>query len=280
MLSTNRIEFRRARDFGEIFNASFAFTQQNFKPLGKAVLFIAGPVVLIEGIFSGLTQSGSISGRDFYSGIFWAQYGMFILAALFAAVLISGVVYEYVMLYLAKPGEEIGVEEIWQALRKDFGVIFWTSLGAGALYLVGFVLCIIPGIYLIIVLAPIVILRLHERVSFSAAVARCRFLIAEHWWTGFALLFVAALIVYAVVFVFQLPQAVLTVVSTLTKMEGTTTGAFRGLFMLTSIVAAFAGTLSYIFPSLVASFFYFNLVERKEARGLMDKIDQITPTNQ
>lgn len=279
MLSTKRIEFRRVRDFGEIINATFAFTQQNFKPLAKAVLFIAGPVVLIEGIFSGLTQGESVYGRDFYSGLFWAQYAVFILSALFAAVLVSGVVYEYVILYLAESGEEIGVEEVWQAVRKDFGLIFWTSLGAGALYLLGFVLCLLPGVYLVIVLAPIVILRLRERVSFGEAVSRCRHLMAEHWWTGFALLFVATLIVYAVVFVFQLPQAVLTVVSTLTKIDGANTGIFRAMFMLTSIVAAFAGTLSYVFPSLVASFFYFNLVERKEARGLMDKLDQITPTN-
>lgn len=276
MIFTERIDFRRVRDFSEIFNAAFTFTQQHFKTLGKAVLFIAGPVVLIEGVLAGMAEAEKlITPESFFSSTFWAQYAVVYLAMLVAMVLVTGVVYEYVLLYLKDPQREITVEAVWQALREDFWMLFWTMLGAGFLYIIGFLLCLVPGVYLMVTLAPIMLARLHERLDFNEAMTRCRYLVKDYWWTGFGLILVSTLIVYAVIFVFQLPQVVLTFLIALNAVPEMSESLTRPVFMLATVLASFAGLLAYAFPTLVVSFYYFNLIERKEARGLMEKIDQI-----
>ncbi len=279
MATTERINFRQVRDFSEVFNAAFAFTRQNFKPLGKAILFIAGPLILIQGILTGLTQADSLLvPANVLTGGFWAQYGVLILAALLGAVMVTGVVCEYVMLYINKPEGEITIEEVWQGLKRDFGMFFWTTILAALLIVVGAMLCILPGVYLFITLTPILILRLNENLDFGEAMTRCRELIRDYWWTAFGLIFIAYLVVYAVVFVFQLPQTVLTLAVTFHAIDASEE-SLRPVFMITSILASFSGMISYAFPELVACLLYFSLVEHKEATGLMGRIDQIGTGN-
>ena len=67
MENFNVIEFHHTRDFSKKMNATFEFIRQNFKTLGKSILFIAGPPVLVAsmmigsfiGEFFNLTQSAA-----------------------------------------------------------------------------------------------------------------------------------------------------------------------------------------------------------------------------
>ena len=47
------LEFHKARDFSKKINDTFEFLKQNFKPLTKSVLFIAGPPVLMGSLLMG-----------------------------------------------------------------------------------------------------------------------------------------------------------------------------------------------------------------------------------
>ena len=44
------IEYRRTRDFSRKMNATFEFIRQNFKGLGKSILFISGPPILMASV--------------------------------------------------------------------------------------------------------------------------------------------------------------------------------------------------------------------------------------
>ena len=57
------IQFQRSRDFSKKLNATFEFIRQNFKPLGKSILLIAGPSV-----FVGSVMAGSFMGEFFNFG--------------------------------------------------------------------------------------------------------------------------------------------------------------------------------------------------------------------
>ena len=61
MENFNFIEFHRTRDFSRKLNATFEFVKQNFKPLGKSILFIAGPPVLVASLVSGSFMSEFMS---------------------------------------------------------------------------------------------------------------------------------------------------------------------------------------------------------------------------
>ena len=49
----NIIEFQQARDFSKKINVTFEFIKQNFKPLFKSILFIAGPPMLVGSVLAG-----------------------------------------------------------------------------------------------------------------------------------------------------------------------------------------------------------------------------------
>src|SRR4030095_16976414 len=57
----HKINLREERDFSQKINAVFTFLQQNFKPLFKSLIFIAGPSALIGGIFMGMYQSNTLA---------------------------------------------------------------------------------------------------------------------------------------------------------------------------------------------------------------------------
>ena len=48
-----KIEMRKMRDFSAKINATFEFLRQNFKPLFKAIAYIAGPAILAQGVVYG-----------------------------------------------------------------------------------------------------------------------------------------------------------------------------------------------------------------------------------
>jgi len=52
-----KIELRKVRDFGALFNDSIAFLRLNFKSLFGIILFLAGPFIIMTGLFSGYMQS-------------------------------------------------------------------------------------------------------------------------------------------------------------------------------------------------------------------------------
>jgi hypothetical protein len=49
-MNQQQINFKEQREFGQILNSTFAFLRQNFSKLGKALIFFAGPFLLLQGI--------------------------------------------------------------------------------------------------------------------------------------------------------------------------------------------------------------------------------------
>src|SRR5690349_2406072 len=63
------IEFAKTRDFSNKMNATFEFVKQNFKSLGRAMLYIVGPPALIASLLI-----GSLMG-DYFRAIFGLANG-------------------------------------------------------------------------------------------------------------------------------------------------------------------------------------------------------------
>ncbi|MDX5436829.1 MAG: hypothetical protein LPK03_06515, partial [Pontibacter sp.] len=81
MLQTSqKINFREERDFGEKLNATFYFIRTNFKALGNAMLLYVTPVALLAGIFSGLHQSRlfqTLNGEGAYASRTLGEFNFF-----------------------------------------------------------------------------------------------------------------------------------------------------------------------------------------------------------
>ena len=307
------IEFHRARDFSRKMNATFEFIKQNFKPLFKSILFIAGPPALIGSMmmgsfasdFIGLTQSMTKGGGNpeafsnyFLSVSFWLQLIVTMIFLLISGVVTMATINCYIMLYGEKKSNQIEVDEVWKRVRGTF----WTYLGSMILFFIlftaAYILSIVPaallgsavGILLIFViliglfyaavsLTLTFFIQSYEKKNFFAAIARSYRLVRGKWWSTFGLLFLLSLIVYIVSYFFIAPWYFITLVD---AVHSTQTGVEKEASTSWSILTVVFFTLYYLaqftlasLPNVGIAFQYFNLVELKESKGLMDQIETL-----
>ena len=312
MENFNFIEFHRTRDFSRKLNATFEFVKQNFKPLGKSILFIAGPPVLVASLVGGSFMSEfmsfSMGGNPteemenyFTSVSFWLQALLMLVFFTVSGVMNIATINNYLLLYEKKRTNKIEVAEVWERVRATFWMYFSTVflfmlvliaagivmaipvgiLGAISPFLVFFgVLFLYCGmIYLFFGAALVFIIRAYEEKGFFEAVGRSFKLVKDKWWSTFGLIFVLYLIVGVSSYIFLIPWYVITVVSAL---HTTSVDTFQepSLGMQSMTVVLF--TLYYLaqmvltaLPGVGTAFQYFNLVELKEAKGLMAQIETL-----
>jgi len=267
-----KIEFRKVRDFGDLLNVTFDFIRLNFKKLFLSLLFIAGPGIFLTGIAAGFYQSNVFSFR--------MNFGRFIPSALvyyffifITFQLILSVTYSFINLYLERNPDEFDVNDVWESTKKNLVTIFLTSIGTFIIIIFATILLIIPGIYLSIVLTIIYIVRIQEKRSFFESVSRCRYLVSGNWWFTFALLLIFTVIQYFFTFLFYIPQYIAMFIGLLHMQNGRM--SFNGTMMVITSIIASVSYFFYVIVLVGISFHYFSLVEKKEATGLMEKLETI-----
>jgi hypothetical protein len=271
----SKIEFRKVRDFGALLNVTFDYIRKNFKLLFKSNLFIASPFILLAGVFMGIYQSSMFSfayDQDFESiGV------PFLLAMIFmiiSFVIITVVTYSHLMIYKQSESVVFELDDVWQMVKKNFFLIFLTGIGYTVLVGFGFLFLIIPGIYLSIALSLIFIVRLEEELGFFDAVSRCIKIIKDNWWFTFGIIVVVGMIQGFLMYALYIPNYIMMFVTAFTGIDSETSGVNRILYILTSIISSL-GALLYTISTIAIAFHYYNLVERKEAPGLLAQIDEI-----
>ncbi|MGD1958809.1 MAG: hypothetical protein ACFB2Y_08130 [Fulvivirga sp.] len=308
------IEYHRTRDFGKKLNATIEFIKENFKPLFKAMAYIAGPPIilgsiLLSQIFDRFINFTTLAGAGINPG--FSELAEFILPGIGAILflLLGGtallaVIYDYMILY-EKQGKEISVNEVWQLTKTSFwqvlgrmllltllglvayiGLVFVIGLSAAASPALAFLLGIpafIGFIYLIIPIYLFFIIAVYERVDFGTALGRSYKLVRGKWWSTFGLIFVTGLIQGVISSIFFIPWYVIFILKTLHTTE-------PGSFMEPSATMEVIGTISFLLysamryllfciPLIAVAFQYFNLAELKESKGLMAKIDAFGSTS-
>jgi hypothetical protein len=306
-----KIDFHKARDFGETLNVSFLFVRQHFKGMMLGMLFIAGPFVLVGSVipillFSRL--SGGVSASEDFvgpgSGNWLVNAGasmlVNVLALLLGMVMAIGVIYEYILLYYRRgdqPGE-IETGELWQAIRRDFwrllgvnfGLVLLLGFGAFCLNFVAvllgtplgafgvfFLLCgaFFLEIYLAVPLTLVVITSLHERINLFEALTRAFYLVKGYWWQTFGLILICVLMQYALLLLCMVPFMIVGFTSEMFTEMGTSLGSTVVFALCISIAITMIITLSFCLFLTVSAFQYFSLVERKESVGLRQKIESM-----
>lgn len=271
-----KIEFRKVRDFGEILSVTFEFLRQNFKALLKVLVFIAGPTVVIAGIFGGFYQSNIFSFDVYQSfeniGLWFLLY---VASLLISYLFIALSVYEFILIYLGKGSGDISVGEVWERMKSHLLNVTGAYIGFFIIVFIAFLLLIIPGIYLSVALNFIIIVMLYEKLGFIDSLSRSMNLVSGKWWFTFGLIIVLGLIQGFISVILQMPLSIASFVMIFSAMDGSTTGGISNIILIIlSIIASF-GNLFYAIVVTGTVFHYFNMVERKEATGLMDRIDSI-----
>ncbi len=306
------IELHRSRDFGRKINATFEFVRQNFKSLGKSLLFIAAPAVVIGSLMIGsfmgdftgniLSQAGNPDAFNKFvlSWSFWVQFILMFIFLIVSMIMSVSTINNYMLLYSKKRTNEISVQEVWEKVRGSLASYLGSSFLFFVLFVGAYILVILIGMvfgaasstlggigvfvgvcamfYLWISSSLTLFIQTYEDKNFFSALARSVKLVQGKWWSTFGLLFILTFIMYAVSYLLVLPFSLVMGVTMMHKVTSPVTpeiGATK--FMTVAIVTFFyiIYLLLSSLPNVGVAFQYFNLVELKEAKGLMSDIENV-----
>ncbi len=280
-----KVEFRKIRDFGEIISDTFLFMKQNFKPLFKAFFYLCGFFLLAAMISTILQQIGMQKvindGFVFRSDtsvwntilarVFTFQYFLAILFNFIGYTSIYVAINSFIALYVEKDGVAPTVEQVWAYFKFYFLRVMGSTLLLSLCMILCLAACVIPFVYIFPAMCLFYPIMIIENADFSYSFSRCFKLLKDQWWVTAATIFVLWLITYATMAFASMPAVIIGLIS------GFTQGA-KTMSTVMVVVTTVIQYLCYVFlviPMIGTSLCYFNLVERQENTGLLDRIDQL-----
>ena len=273
------VELQQERDFSQKINATFDFVIQNFKPLLRAVVFIAGPGALVAGFFGGLYQSNMLTVKDTLSGepfgglskMLGMDYLLMVLFSVLSYLLAGCTVYAYVVEYEIDPQREISTEQVWARVQQSL-LSYAGALMLGFVLLVGgSILLVIPAIYWMVVYSLVFFIVMRENIAPFDAIKRAFYLIKNKWWAHFGLILIMGIIQSIFNVVFQAPSLIATFLKTLGVVSGDLQFTLIATTMLSTVGSACVNTLGWV----AIAFQYYNFVEQKEGSGMLAAINAI-----
>ncbi len=313
-MQQQKIEFRKEREFGSVLGDSLKFLKQNFKSFFTSILLIVGPFLLLMGLTYAYMQmtvtKNVLSNPGNPLGIFTTDYFLSIAVTMFcsllANVLLSSVVYNFMLIYNEKPvGEKIMVSEVSKRLWSNIGFLMISFLtfifvfaailsiivlmGIGIVSILGIaggVLVFLAAFALIAIYSPVifyvipasfyVVIRDHEFIF--AAVGKVRnYLSGNFWWT-WLIMIVTILSLGVLQFLFNLPASALTMIDMFSRANITDSGNGGDHSFLLTIFYTLGIFLTYCTSSIshvISAFNFMSHEEKHEGKGMLSRIDEI-----
>lgn len=284
-MADSKIELRKIRDFGRNLSDTFEFIRAHFKPMMSSFLVIAGIFILLMAVMNGVLEStlltglrrvGRTGGRVdlLWAGLYSTYVSLPFLAfflsicAGYTAMLVTIVAY---MKYVDENGGAApGVDDVWKIFLRYYPRMLLYLIPVSLLIGAGTILCIVPGVFLAVVLVPFGWVVMTEDAGFSTAVKRCFDLTRDHFWLSLGIYLVSTLIYsFASSIIGMAVGAVSALAGYLTTRDLTSTIAIAS-----SVVRVF-GFLFYVIFLVSAGLHYYNLVEKLDAVGMSRRIGQI-----
>jgi len=275
-MGNENIKLEKERDFGQILSTTFAFLKQEFKSLMKALMYYAGPFILMQTIVSVYYQKHAFNlqanmyngFRDFSTDMILMLLLVFIFSALGYAMFLS-VTYAYIKLYKEKGKDEFELPEVWTEANKYFFKILGANILFGLIIGIGFVLCIIPGVYLGVSLALIFTLIIFENKGIGDSFSRSFQLTKIQWWYTLLLLIVVFLITGIIGFIFKIPESIMSIMyvfKSTNAVYGESAGAdsMPMIFYLFNAISTIATIFLNAIPLTAIALQYFNLKKLSE----------------
>ncbi len=287
MQSKPILEFKKQRELGDILTDAFNFIKFEFKPFFGTLLKIVGPYLFTTMVFLGLyfyafndVFSLDVYGQDAIVNpviMLIAVFGLIISAIAMYALTQATVLY-YVKSYIDTNGQPD-----YLTIRKAAYAKFWSFVGlsflVGLVLVVGFMLCFIPGIYLypplMLSFSILVFMEKDVTESFSYGFT----LIKDHWWITFAALLVLGIIIAVIGYIFQIPAVIYLWVKMGVfsgEMDAESMGGvFDPVYIILNLLAYMVQFILQTVSLVAAALIFFNLNERKNFTGTMERIQNL-----
>jgi hypothetical protein len=251
-----KIELRKARDFGQLFNDSITFLRVNFKSFFGIILFLAGPFVILTGLLMGYLQfiaeklgtsnliSTKYNSLNMFAGNSISTTFIFILIFLLTTLVTNASIALYFKLYDKATTQELPIQRSSIApflasasLRLFYNLLLLILVSTVIiLAVVGicYLLFLIPAIkiiaiafmfvgYIILIPALVYILTvanfivIRDEILITAAIGKAiRYMRGNFWWT-WLLMFCTLISLTTLYFLFNVPYLALTIINTFTR---------------------------------------------------------------
>ena len=292
-MQDNYINFKKERDLGSIITDTFKFIKEEYKTLFRLYIKHVGWLLLLVIAASTYYQYQSLkistsvlteTGPAAFLTEMIADTGIAILLLSVASIAYSAlslvVITSIIKSYVQNNGE-INEDEVNQFVKQFFGRTLGSLVVVGLLVFIGFLLCVLPGIYLIVPLSLIFPILVFQEKTFAEAFSESFKLIKNNWWISFATLVVVSILISLIGGLFQLPIVVMTAMETFVSIQdgtgtpGTETLSGNWLYMLFYILGALAQYILGIVTLISLTLVYFNLNEFHNKTGTLEDIDRI-----
>lgn len=290
-MNKTRINIQEERDFGDLFNTTFAFIGSEFKPLGKALLSYVLPFLILSSIlmvFTGVEQQKAMSSVQGNGAVddpmlFAKNMGMYgglsMIILLFAVTSLNCIVIGYIKLYAEGGSESINTSDLWKQLSSNFWKVFGASILAGIVIMIGSIFCLLPGIYLGVSLSLMLPIIIIERSSIDTAFGRSFKLIKSKFWMTLGMLIIVYVIIYILTIIFSIPAMLAGLKPLLTNISNAQSGEpmVFGIwyYILNSVTTVITYALTAI-PMIMLTLHYYSQIEATEKPSLSTKIDAIS----
>lgn len=190
----------RPLGIGELLDAAFKVCTANFGTLLRVVLFVVVPVQLLSVVILASTMPDDWSASSFELSFeeddevmtddeavtFVVGQGVFVLIVMLMQVLATAACFR------AIAQARLGAEADWRESLR-FGLrrtpaLLWVTFLYGLSVLVGFVLCLAPGVWLAVLFGLATPVLLVEGTGGPGALRRSARLVKDRWWATFAVI--------------------------------------------------------------------------------------------
>lgn len=226
----------RAMSFGEILDMGFKLVRDHFAVLIGIASVIYVPLAVAGALVT--PHTGQVPSR----AALLASLAVSLVFLLASPMVWAAVTFALGEIYLGRNAS------IGAALRSGFSLsvpLMGTAVLGGIAIVLGFILLIVPGVYLMLAFALVWQIVVLEKISGFAALRRSRELLRRNLWRAFGVLLVGGLITGVLGGILQL--------------------VFQFIPLLGPIAAGVARAVGMAYTSAVAVVLYFDIRCRKEA---------------
>ncbi|MEX0996710.1 MAG: hypothetical protein WDZ45_06660 [Flavobacteriaceae bacterium] len=277
------IDFKKQRELGAIITDAFKFIRLEGKELGSLILKITGPALLAV-IFSYVYYTQSTLG-NFENILIQEDFSTDMILSVFllmgSVVVFYALIYCTVLLYIKSYIANQGTVQI-DTVSREIKDYFWGMLGLNLLIAVivavGFLFCVLPGIYLMVCLTLAYPILIFERNSIGDAISNSFKLIKDEWWNTFATFIVIYILYSIVTLIFQIPQLLYFFIKGFAMSNEVSANPFDIIDWVSitlDVIAMVAGYLLFTFILIAIAFVYFHLNEKKNFTGTLENIDKL-----
>jgi hypothetical protein len=256
----------RPLSIGEILDVAIKIYLRNAWTLFRVVLFVVAPVEVVSALILASAPSSGTGIDTTGDTATISSHDLTLYLSAFAAVTLLGIVANTIATgacFKAVADAYLGEQPTWRtSFRFAFArlhSILWITVLSGILTAIGFVFCIIPGIYLWIAFAVAVPVLLTEGVKGSKALGRSRQLVSGRWWGTFGVVLLGTL----------LAGLVSGAIGALAGVAGGSVDADSVTgFLVNSVSGTLGSMISTPFTAAFVTVLYFDLRVRKEGFDL------------